>query len=106
MTFVLPSTMDLSFGCRVNRMPSGTPIATASSIETPTSLRCSPVSTATSRLWVSRKFKPTPSVPEHLLSHPKDSRVLLCNRVQRVQELSWCEHAAQPSLFHQRNAIT
>src|SRR5215469_624940 len=101
MTFVLPSTTDLSFGCRVNRMPSGTPTATASSMETPTSHKCSPVSMATSRLCVSRKFKLTPSVSEHLLSCPKDSGVLLCNRVQRVQEFSGWEHAAQPSRFHQ-----
>ena len=50
MTFVLPSTNAFHFGRRVSRIPSGTPMAIASSIETPTSQRCSAVSVATSRL--------------------------------------------------------
>ncbi len=56
MTFVLPSTTAFHFGLRVRRIPSGTPMAIASSIETPTSHRCSAVSVATSRLWVKMKF--------------------------------------------------
>ena len=44
------------FGRRVSRIPSGTPMAIAKSIDTPTSHRCSAVSVATSRGWVKRKF--------------------------------------------------
>src|ERR1035438_554116 len=55
-TFVLPSTNAFHFGWRVSSIPSGTPMRMASSIEIPTSHRCSAVRVATSRLWVSRKF--------------------------------------------------
>src|SRR6516225_9696487 len=106
MTFVVPSTTDLSLGRRVSRMPKGTPIATASSIDTPTSHRCSPVNIATSCLCVSRKFKPAPSVMKRLLSGSKNSRVFLGNGVRRVQEFSRFKHASQASLFHQRDPIT
>src|SRR5271165_3682222 len=64
ITLVLPSTRAFHRGRRVSSIPSGTPTAMASSIEIPTSHRCSAVRVATSRLWVSRKFKIT-STADH-----------------------------------------
>src|SRR5271166_4773277 len=106
MTLVLPSTRAFHLGRRVSSIPSGTPTAMASSIEIPTSQRCSAVRVATSRLWLRRKFKSqNPSILKHPLPSPEDVHIRLHRVIGRLEKFTTVVDPAQPACFHQSDAV-
>src|SRR5512146_1008362 len=107
ITLFDPSTAGLKRGRRVRKIPSGTPTAMASSMETPTSHRCSAVRASTSRGWLKMKsnMQIVRSGLKRLLHGPERVHVRLERRIAGGKELARSIDAAQRAPVHQRDAM-
>src|SRR6476469_6256240 len=103
MILFAPSTSPFHPGRRLSRIPRGTPMATASSMETPTSQRCSLATLSTSLLWATKKSPNDMALIsgiEDSVTGPECVYVRLHKILGGAQKLGGREHAWESPRIH------